>query len=1296
MSQHACPFCSPDASRLFYEGERVLGLWDGFPVNPGHALLVPRRHVADWFVADDDERTELLAAIEQAREAIVAQRKANGEPVPDGFNIGINVGAAAGQTVFHLHVHVIPRYAGDVDDPTGGVRHVIPDKANYRQPDRSETPADSDATARVLTALSDDEAAQDDDVHERVTREISGDVVRLALADVTQAGEARVNYLRDVYGRATHATPAPGAARAAAVTPRDLRDRTLQIDHPESPQRLVHGDDDPLLPELTRALAQAVRADIAVAFVKPSGVARLAEHLRDFLATTRPGALPPGRLRLLAGDYLELTDPAALRALGDLEGDVQLRIFETAGRPGFHPKAWIFHRQDGSGLAFVGSSNLSAPALTSAVEWNYRLVSSDESGFASVTWAFEALFAHAASRPLDNAWIDAYEKRRSLHLPPASAAPAASASVRPDLRPTVEDDADVDAELTELPQPHGVQREALDALAATRDAGNGAGLVVLATGLGKTWLAAFDSAGVHAEGERPATAPFKRVLFVAHREEILAQARTTFRRIRPSARFGAYSGKDKDAGADVLFASIQTLGRAQHLRKFERDAFDYIVVDEFHHAAARTYRQLIDYFTPRFLLGLTATPERTDGGDLLTLCDGNLVYRADLGRGIGDGLLCPFHYFGVPDEVDYANIPWRSARFDEQKLTDAVATKERAQNALEQLREHAPNSRALVFCCSQRHADFMASYLAIHGVAAASVHSGTSSAPRAESLEKLAEGKLSAVCAVDLFNEGVDIPEIDAVMMLRPTESAIVWLQQLGRGLRWRAGKQLTVIDYIGNHRTFLQKPLTLLAAFGLPTELTPDTLAAMQAGTLELPDGCFVKYETVVIDVLRQLTESRTGTRLRRFYEDFAAQHDRRPEALHAYRAGQDLRGARVEYGSWLEFVETQKGLGEDESAVVKAQREFLRALEITPMTRSFKMLVLLAMIDEGAFPGAIGIDQLVAAVERRARRNAHLAEELGDALKGAGALRKKLEKYPIPAWTGGEGTGKTSYFSYAKGVFASRAMESSEGEQAALAELTRELAVWRLAAYLEQKTGLYVLEVNHSKLDPILKPLERKANLGLPHGWANVQVNGETYQLSFQEIAVNVAHRPGGEDNVLAEILRGWFGEHAGHPGTDHRVVLRHGNGVWQMKPLESTGRLKPIDEDGNELDATYSIETLDGQKSIVFESRGGKKGAPDERNSQYRNGLLAVLRKLASEGAVLTDALVDSSETRKKGLGADERRIAIESWSYPVALGKVDGERLSALRDELCRGQASVSRAPGARGAGNTSKRIRVFIA
>ncbi|MCI0673808.1 MAG: DEAD/DEAH box helicase family protein, partial [Myxococcaceae bacterium] len=383
---------------------------------------------------------------------------------------------------------------------------------------------------------------------------------------------------------------------------------------------------------------------------------RILPHLRDVVARG-------GTLRLLTGDYLDVTDPDALRRLMDLAQElpaerVQLRIFQSGGQVSFHPKTYIC-RSSQHGVAYVGSSNLSRTALEDGVEWNYRIVTSrDQAGFAEVTRAFEALWSHPATRALDAEWVDGYQARRRSVGPVKELDTAPEAPEPP-------------------PPPNEVQERALTALEQTREAGNRAGLVVLATGLGKTWLSAFDS-------DRP---EFRRVLFVAHREEILSQALQTFRRIRPQSHLGRYDGSEKMPDAEVLFASIQTLGKQAHLERFAPDAFDYIVVDEFHHASARTYRRLLEHFTPKFLLGLTATPERTDGGDLLQLCGENLVLRCDLVEGVRRELLCPFHYFGVPDLVDYRNIPWRNTRFDEEALTQAVATQARAENAFEQWKQ---------------------------------------------------------------------------------------------------------------------------------------------------------------------------------------------------------------------------------------------------------------------------------------------------------------------------------------------------------------------------------------------------------------------------------------------------------------------------------------------------------------------------------------------------------------------------------------------------------------------------------
>jgi superfamily II DNA or RNA helicase/HKD family nuclease/diadenosine tetraphosphate (Ap4A) HIT family hydrolase len=1034
VREKSCPFCDPlPQARIFYRDQLVIGLWDAFPVSAGHALLVPVRHVPTWFSASSEERIALTRAIDFAREAIEAKHR------PDGYNIGINSGDAAGQTVFHLHVHVIPRYRGDVPDPRGGLRHVIPGRGNY-----------------------------------------------LSEIRVKQVGQS-------------YASP------------------TERV--------LFTGGDDPLLPLLKDHLTQSNAVDIAVAFTMRSGLELIHPYLEELLGRK-------GRLRILTGDYLGTTEPDALLRLLDLEGDIERRVFETAGghadmplARSFHPKAYVFHHRDGSSAAFVGSSNLSANALTVGVEWNYRVISwRNGVGFSEIERAFEALFHSPATVELTPEWVAEYRIRR-----PHLITQVAEEWEHPYLSG---------------PSPHSIQQEALRALDATREQGRKAGLVVLATGLGKTWLSAFDSA------------PFKRVLFVAHREEILGQALQTFRRIRPHDYLGRYTGQEKSAGAAVLFASIQTLSRREHLQRFAPEEFDYIVVDEFHHAEARTYRRLIDYFRPTFSLGLTATPERTDGADLLALCDQNLVYRCDLTEGIRRELLCPFRYFGVPDDVDYRNIPWRNKRFDLDELTAAVATQARAENCLDQYRKRA-GKRTIAFCVSQRHADFMADFFRKSGLRSVAVHSGLQTAPRAKSLEQLRDGELDVICSVDILNEGVDLPELDTVMMLRPTESRIIWLQQFGRGLRrGNFGKKLTVIDYIGNHRTFLMKPQTL---FGLPAgdRHIMNLLESLDAGTAEIPPGCEVTYELEAKDILKALLRVTPDPvdLIRRRYQDFLEIHGVRPSASELYLEGYNPRAVRREFGSWLSFVKSEGGFAEMDERAFQESREFLEALETTEMARSYKMLLLLAMLNANQVPGSLRLNELAQQVARVTEHYPKLAADVGAGLNSLPSLEAMLVRNPIAAWVGGRGTGGRSYFAYEGDVFSMTTDVSPENREA-LQELVRELVDWRLAEYLDRPSDTtadsYTLKISHSGGQPILFLPSRAQNPGLPEGWIDVRVSEVIYSANFVKVAVNVMRQSGSETNVLPELLRKWFGPDTGAPGTRHRLLLRRTGAAWNLEPL------------------------------------------------------------------------------------------------------------------------------------------------
>lgn len=802
---------------------------------------------------------------------------------------------------------------------------------------------------------------------------------------------------------------------------------------------------------------------------------------------------------------------------------MELRIFEAAGTS-FHPKSYIVTRHDGIATAFVGSSNLTATALQHGVEWNYRVITSqDHAGFATVAEAFDSLWQHSNVRLLDADWIRQYEARRL---------PAPERKVGLAVEP-----------IGPPPEPHVIQEAALSELERTRAEGNTAGLVVLATGLGKTWLSAFDSM------------PYRRILFIAHREEILSQALKTFRTIRPKATLGYYNGQEKAPEADVLFASIQTLGRRQHLERFDPHEFDYLVVDEFHHAAASTYRRAIGYFEPRFLLGLTATPERTDGGDLLSLCGNNLVYRCDIAEGIRKGLLSPFSYYGVPDLVDYQNIPWRNSRFDETELTAAVATESRAQNALEQLRRYG-QQRVIAFCVSKRHADYMADFFSTNGLRAVAVHSGTTSAPRAHSLEKLEAGELDVICAVDMFNEGVDLPHVDTILMLRPTESRIVWVQQFGRGLRQLPGKTLSVIDYIGNHRIFLTKAKALFNLGNADREVAY-ALKELEAGEFDLPPGCSVTYELEAKDILRSLIRG-DSSGFREYYEEYRESHASRPTAIQVFEDGFNPRAVRKGGdASWLDFVESMGDLSPAEREARQQLGGLLDQLDVTKMVKSYKMLVLLAMISENAFPGEIPIARLAARFGELARRYASIRQEIGDVLDDDRELRRLIETNPIDAWVGGAGTGGTSYFSYEDGVLSTTVRIQDSDVREAAQDLASELAEWRLIEYLRRTIAAggaerIVCKVSHASGRPIIFLPPRDKFEDIPTGWRDIYVDNELYQANFVKIAVNVVVRPGTTENVLPQILRGWFGENAGQPGRTDTVAFEQSGDAYVLRPV------------------------------------------------------------------------------------------------------------------------------------------------
>ncbi len=759
-------------------------------------------------------------------------------------------------------------------------------------------------------------------------------------------------------------------------------------------QHLVTGGEDHFLPKLIRDINLANKINITVSFIRQSGLRLIHDALMD--ACNRNV-----EVQILTGDYLNITEPVALRNLLLFqESGADVRIFETKGVQSFHMKAYIFVFSDKykeKGRAYVGSSNISSSALSHGLEWNLRVAAEENADrFEEISAKFEQIFNHPNSVRLSNEWIDSYQKK--IKNQPVILFP------------------ELEQEKPLLPpEPNFIQKEALVALKQTRVNGYKRGVVVLATGLGKTWLAAFDCL----------QSKSAKVLFVAHREEILAQAEYTFVRILPEAKVGRYAGASRQIDVDMLFASIQTLGKKYHLEKFPTDHFDYIVIDEFHHASARTYQQLLAHFNPGFLLGLTATPERTDQVDILALCDDNLVYRRDMYDGISSGLLCPFFYYGIADEeVDYQSIPWRNGKFDPDELLNQLATKARAKHAFTRWKE-LKQSRTLAFCVSKKHADYMADYFQHKDYKAVSVHSD-SKVRRNHALSQLEDGEIDIVFSVDLFNEGTDLPAIDTVLMLRPSESKIIFLQQLGRGLRTNLHKEkLVVLDFVGNHISFFRKPEALFN-IGVSKPERKEFLKQLHDKTLDLPDGCFVNYDIQAFEFLSKLIATKIDSQ-KDLYHSLKESKGRHPSLAEFYKAGGDVSAIRQDYGQWLKFISAEQDISELETECVGQNEAFFKEIEVTNLFKSYKIVLLEALVELDGFTKPVETVELAkrsfSLIQRRNSLIADLPGKLKELTqldgKNIGLWHTYWKTNPIKAWIGGNMKTEDAFFKVENNFF-------------------------------------------------------------------------------------------------------------------------------------------------------------------------------------------------------------------------------------------------------------------------------------
>ncbi len=715
------------------------------------------------------------------------------------------------------------------DDLTPGVHEALVTDDLQSQMDRAVS------EGWLIEAKSIDDASLADVLARHVH-----DQVREAIAKIPKSGDRRRVQI-EIANRVLQALTVepPGLGRGSEV---DLDARLLlevkqpiadgltwnPTQRPGIPLRnsvlLVNGHGDLQIgAQVALEIQSADRIDLLCAFVLFTGLRLIRAELQEFL-------LRGGDMRVIASVYTGSTEKRALDELVGLGAKVKVS-YETS-QTRLHAKAWRFERRSGYNTAYVGSSNLSRTALLDGLEWNVRATQVDNPAILDrVAATFEQYWNEPEFESYDPQ-IDGQRLTEALDAQRGSGAPSPGFRISVDV------------------QPKPFQVEILEALSAERQRGHFRNLVVAPTGTGKTWVSAFDY-------KRLRSAGYERLLFVAHRDEILRQSHEVFRLVLGDPDFGErHVGAERPVRGTHVFASIQSLTRS--IDQLDQASFDVVIVDEFHHAEAPTYRRLLEHLTPKVLVGLTATPERADGQDIVHWFENRVASDMRLWEALDDGLLCPFHYLGIGDGTDLRGVGFQRGRYVTAEL-EGVLTGDhiRAQRILDSVREWVldPSAmRALGFCVGVAHAQFMADQFNEAGLPSVALHGGTDAATRIAAVEQLRRGEIRAIFTVDIFNEGVDIPEVDTILLLRPTESATVFLQQLGRGLRWSPNKSvLTVLDFIGQAHAEYRFDIRFRALVGGTRR---QVTRAIESGFPLMPPGCAVRLDeiaqSIVLDNLR------------------------------------------------------------------------------------------------------------------------------------------------------------------------------------------------------------------------------------------------------------------------------------------------------------------------------------------------------------------------------------------------------------------------------------------------------------
>lgn len=612
--------------------------------------------------------------------------------------------------------------------------------------------------------------------------------------------------------------------------------------------------------ELQKEIASSDEICFVVSFIKHTGLIKIFDQLKEFTDKGKS-------LNIITTTYMGATDFKAIEKLSSLE-KTQIQISYDCTLTRLHAKAYIFKRNTGFSTAYVGSSNLSNVAITSGSEWNIKVSAKElPELYSKIVAAFDSyskseLFEIYGANDKEKL-KKALEKEKLVHQNNKSKTEDPSIY-------SIEDS------LCEF-KPFYYQKAILDKLQAERKIyQSNKNLVVAATGTGKTLISAFDYKRFREENPKPC-----RLLFIAHRKEILEQSLGAFRRVLNDSNFGelwkdGYEPKKKEN----LFISIQTANSQKITNKFSEDYFDFIIIDEVHHAAAKSYQSIFDCFKPKILLGLTATPERMDGLSILDYFDNRIAASIRLPEAIDRNLLCPFSYYGISDNVSLKDVKWSKGGYDKNELNVIYIEGENAKKRVEHIISSLNNYlndvnevHGIGFCVSIEHANFMSNMFNENNINSIALSSDSNDGDRATAKEKLENGSIKFIFVVDLYNEGVDIPCIDTVMFLRPTKSLTVFLQQLGRGLRLYEGKtELTVLDFVGQankHYNFEEKFNALLG------EHKGSVRDSIKKGFPWLPAGCYIGLEEKAKEwVLKNIRDSYSGRqniieKLKTFSED-------------------------------------------------------------------------------------------------------------------------------------------------------------------------------------------------------------------------------------------------------------------------------------------------------------------------------------------------------------------------------------------------------------------------------------------